>query len=140
MARPAIIIAVAAVIVAIILLSGCIKQQNNTNAEKGILSGTVSIGPLCPVERIPPDPGCQPTLETYKAWPVAVWTSGKKTKIEQIAVAADGTFRVELSPGSYVVDAENPRSGIGRSNLPANVAIKAGETTTLNVNFDTGIR
>ena len=139
MAKQASIIAVF-VIAAIILLSGCIKQQNNTNVEKGILSGTVSIGPLCPVERIPPDPRCQPTLETYKAWPIAVWTADKKTKIAQIAVAADGTFRVELSPGSYVVDAENPRSGIGGNNLPADATIKARETTMLNVNFDTGIR
>ena len=139
MAKQASIIAVF-VIAAIILLSGCIKQQNNTNVEKGILSGTVSIGPLCPVERIPPDPRCQPTEETYKSRPIAVWTANKKTKITQITVAADGTFKVELSPGSYIVNTENPQSGIGSSNLPAAVTIKAGENTTLNVNFDTGIR
>ena len=140
MAKQASIIAVF-VIAAIFLLSGCIKQQNNTNEEKGILSGTVSIGPLCPVERIPPDPGCQPTLETYKAWPIAVWTADKKTKITQIAVAADGTFRVELSPESYIVDIDKQQPAvIGKQNLPTAVTIKSGETTTINIDIDTGIR
>ena len=128
------------VIAALLLLSSCSKHHNNTKAEKGFLVERISIGPLCPVERIPPVPRCQPTEETYKAWPIAVWTADKKNKIAQIAVAADGTFNVELSAGSYIVDIDKQQPGIGGRNLPATVTIKAGETTTLNVDIDTGIR
>ena len=39
-----------------------------TGAEDlGRIEGRVTIGPLCPVERIPPDPTCQPTPETFAA-------------------------------------------------------------------------
>lgn len=107
----------------------------------GNLTGKVSIGPLCPVERIPPDPGCQPTQETYNAWPIAVWTTDKTTKIVSIAVAADGTFNVQLRPGEYVVDLDKEQAfGLGGRNLPATVTIKPRETTTLDINIDTGIR
>ena len=41
----------------------------------GFLEGKVTIGPLCPVERTPPDPACQPTEATYKAWQIAVYTA-----------------------------------------------------------------
>ena len=136
-------IIVIGLVVALLLLSGCGKQQihdGGTASQIGFLAGKVSIGPLCPVERIPPDPRCQPTEETYKAWPIAVWTADKKNKITQIAVAADGTFKVELSSGSYVVDIDKQQPGIGGRNRPATVTIKAGETTRLNIDFDTGIR
>ncbi len=56
-------------------------------------------GPLCPVKSYPPDPRCQPTEETYKAWPIAVYTSDKKTKVAQIEPLVNGTYKIEL-PGA----------------------------------------
>ena len=44
-----------------IFFSGCDKKKN---FEKGFLEGTISIGPICPVEKIPPAPACLPTAET----------------------------------------------------------------------------
>ncbi len=122
----------------IILISGCIQQQNQIS-EKGFLEGNVTIGPLCPVERFPPDPGCKPTEETYKAWPVAVYTSDKKIKVTQIKPDLDGTYKIELSAGNYIVDLEKQQPFGGR-NLPATISINSGKTTTLNIDIDTGIR
>lgn len=123
----------------IILITGC-TQQPAENIEKGLLEGKVSIGPICPVERNPPEPNCQPTKETFKAWPIGIWTPDKKTKVGQIEPALDGTYRIELTAGNYVIDLEKQSSGIGGNNLPVTIEIIAGETTTLDVDIDTGIR
>ncbi len=124
----------------IILISGCIQQQNQIS-EKGFLEGKVTIGPLCPVERFPPDPRCQPTEETYKAWPIAVYTSDIKTKVTQIEPNLDGTYKIELSAGNYIVDLEKQQPfGMGGRNLPATISINSGRTTSLNIDIDTGIR
>jgi fructose-specific phosphotransferase system IIC component len=47
----------------LILVIGCSLQDKQV-LEPGILAGKISIGPLCPVETIPPDPNCQPTEAT----------------------------------------------------------------------------
>lgn len=124
----------------IIFISGFIisNQQPTDVTEKGFLQGKVTIGPLCPVERIPPDPKCQPTEETYKAWPIAVYTFYQKIKIAQIEPSLNGTYTLELPVGNYIVDLEKPH--MFGSNLPATVIIKKGQITTLNIDMDTGIR
>lgn len=118
-------------------VSGC---DNQIAHESGVLEGVISIGPICPVEKIPPDPGCLPTAETYKAYPVSVWTSNGKRKIAQIYPALDGSFRTELAPGNYMVLLEREQNIIGGSNLPVGVSIISEEITLLNINIDTGIR
>ena len=122
----------------IIFISGCIKQPIGEITEKGFLQGRVTIGPLCPLEKNLSGSGCQPTEETYKDWPIIVYTPDKKIKIAQINPALNGTYKIELPVGNYVIDLEG-RYRFGR-NLPANVIIKKGKTTTLNINIDTGIR
>ena len=117
--------------------SGCDKQMNK---EAGILEGVISIGPICPVETIPPDPGCLPTAETYKTYPVSVWTSDGTRKIALINPALDGSFRTELAPGYYLVILEKGQNKIGSSNLPVEVSIISMEKTLLNISIDTGIR
>lgn len=123
----------------LILIAGCIQQAGSEAAGKGLLQGRVSIGPLCPAERPPPDPGCLPTEETYKAWPIAVWTEDKKTMVALLQPDLDGAYEIELPPGSYVVDLEKQHR-FGSSNLPARIDIRQNETTTLNIDIDTGIR
>ena len=121
----------------LLFISGCDKQMTQ---KAGFLEGLISIGPICPVERIPPDPGCLPTAETYKAFPVGVWTSNGRRKIAQINPALDGSFRTELTPGTYLVILENEQNTIGSSNLPVEVSIISQDTTMLNIGIDTGIR
>ncbi|MFH0836343.1 MAG: hypothetical protein V1834_04245 [Candidatus Micrarchaeota archaeon] len=125
----------AVLIAGVILASGCVQQQNA--AGKGVLQGTISIGPLCPVERIPPDPACKPAEETFNAWPIAVYDSGK-TKITEIKPDANGYYEIELPAGEYIVDLEKEHQ-FG-SNLPAEVTINANETAALDIDIDTGIR
>ena len=121
----------------LLFISACDKQITQ---ETGFLEGNISIGPICPVERDPPDPGCLPTAETYKAYPVSVWTSNGRRKIAQINPALDGSFITELTPGNYLVILENEQNKIGSSTLPVGISIISKETTSLNINIDTGIR
>jgi hypothetical protein len=121
----------------LLTLTGCDKQAN---PENGYLEGTVSIGPLCPVETDPPAPGCLPTAETYKAYPVYVCTPDGSKKIALISPAMDGSFKTELAPGKYLVILDRVQIKIGGSNLPQEVTINSMETTVISIDIDTGIR
>ncbi len=120
----------------LLLFSGCDKQAE---PENGFLEGTISIGPLCPVETDPPAPECLPTAETYKAYPVYVCTPDGSKKIALISPALDGSFKTELAPGKYLVVLDKEQR-IGSSNLPQEVTINSFETTLINIEIDTGIR
>jgi len=121
----------------LLLSAGCEKL---TYQEAGFLEGVISIGPLCPVETDPPVTGCEPTAETYKAYPVSIWTSDGRRKITGINPALDGSYIIELSPGNYLVKLGTTGNGVGGSNLPAEVTITSQNNTVLNIDIDTGIR
>ncbi len=121
----------------VLVIPGCDKEINRGT---GFLEGVISIGPICPVETVPPDPGCLPTAETYKAYPVSIWTSNGRKKIAQINPALDGSYRTELDNGNYLVILGNGQNRIARSNLPVEVSIVPQNNTILNINIDTGIR
>lgn len=122
---------------AVLFISGCDKRMT---LEPGYLEGVISIGPICPVERVPPDPACLPTAETYKAYPVSVFSSDGRRKILQLNPSLDGSFITELAPGNYLVVLDKAQNYIGGSNLPVEVSISTQDKTLLNINIDTGIR
>ncbi len=124
-------------LISLLLYPGCDKK---TYEDSGILEGKISIGPLCPVESVPPDPRCLPTLETYKAYPIAVWTSDRKRRICQLNPSIEGFYSAGLNPGKYLIILERTGNNIGGSNLPVEVTINPARITTLNIDIDTGIR
>jgi hypothetical protein len=126
-----------ALLTGLFFMSGCDKRITQ---ETGILEGVISIGPICPVETYPPDPGCLPTAETYKTYPVSVWTTDGMRKIAQINPSLDGSYSIELAPENYLVILEKGQNKIGSSNLPLKVSIISQNKTLLNINIDTGIR
>jgi hypothetical protein len=125
------------ILAGLILFPGCDKKKT---PDKGFLEGTISIGPICPVEKIPPDPACLPTAETYKAYPVYVFSADGKNKILQLQPSLEGIFSSELPPGNYLIVLEKAQNIIGGSNLPAEVSITSQDKTLFNINIDTGIR
>lgn len=126
------------VVVLLIMSAGSCDQKDYQIMEQGLLTGAVTIGPLCPVESDPPDPNCQITEETYKDYPIAVYTSDKKSKLGQIQPNVDGSYSLELPIGSYLVDLE--KQHLFGTTLPVNVKIGENETSILNIDIDTGIR
>jgi hypothetical protein len=103
----------------------------------GVVEGKVTIGPLQPVEK----PGETPTVppEVYQARKIMVYDRNRQTLVKQVDINGQGYYRVELVPGIYVIDINYV--GIDRSpDVPKQVEVKAGQTTTLDIEIDTGIR
>ena len=108
---------------------------------EGVLKGKITIGPLCPVETIPPQPQCMPTADTYKAWQTSIWNLNETIKIVNITPDLSGNFQLTLPTGEYIVDFEDLlKLRIQHSGLPAKIKINNRDSTKLDINIDTGIR
>ena len=108
-------------------------------AGNGVLKGKISIGPLCPVERIPPDPKCQATPEMYAARKIFVYQTDKITLVTTITPDNRGQFSLSLPAGTYYLNMASQTIG-NISGLPATVQIENNKTISLEINVDTGIR
>ena len=104
----------------------------------GTLQGKVTIGPLQPVERAgQPTPTPDPQVFTSRS--LNIFKADGKTLVTNLHFNPDGTYRVSLPPGTYVVDI--PHNGIGFARpLPKTITIHSGETVQLDIDIDTGIR
>lgn len=105
----------------------------------GVLAGHVNIGPICPVERMPPDPACKPTPEMFQTRKIFVYKSDKQTIISTISLDDNGNFSENLPVGSYYINMLGQAVG-GISGVPTIVKIEDGKTVILNIDIDTGIR
>ena len=123
----------------LVFFSSCEKLGLNYGST-GTLKGTISIGPLCPVVYDPPVPACQPTAETYKSYPVSVWSTDMKTKIAVLSPALNGSYNASLPSGTWIVVLEKDPMGVGGSNLPVSIKVTEGSDTQLDISIDTGIR
>lgn len=124
------------IILFLITFQGC---EETNSGENGTIKGNISIGPICPVEKDPPDPGCLPTAATYKAWPVYIRSLNGSEKT-LISPSVDGSFLMKLAPGRYRLTLEKQQNGIGSSNLPMDVVVNRGQETNISIDIDTGIR
>ena len=122
----------------VVLFNWSCDQEQMQIVKKGYLEGKVTIGPLCPVETIPPDPACQPSQDTYEAWPIIIWTADKKTKIGTIEPELNGSYLIHIPEGTYIIDLD--KQHMFGKNLPVKIEIVPFETLTLNIDIDTGIR
>jgi len=116
----------------------CVDQKEI--GEPGVLTGKISIGPLCPVETIPPSPGCSPTAETYIAWATAVWNTNKSKKVATLHPTLDGKYQIVLPSGKYVIDFDSNQTFRAGSNLPSVITVLPNDTLVFNITIDTGIR
>lgn len=110
----------------------------STAQTKGTLKGNVSIGPVCPHDNSA-GYSCTPTAEMYAAAKVFVYKTDKRTLVNTITPDAKGNFSVDLPAGSYFVDMIHQSMG-GTTGVPATITISAGQTYTLKLAVDTGLR
>lgn len=116
-------------------------STSGTGSSGGILpytsgiQGTISLGPTCPVERMPPEPAC---ADKPYATTVRVYHAGISAVFATAESNAAGIFKISLPPGSYTLTA-----GSG-SMLPrcASVSAEVGPSgyAIVHVSCDTGIR
>lgn len=107
-----------------------------TEKGQGTVSGRVTLSPVCPVERIPPDPNCAP--KGY-ATSIDIIKFGGSVKIQKtIKTNSDGTFSTSLDSGVYILKAQ------GGSVLPRcedqSVEVFSSRTSSIQISCDSGIR
>lgn len=102
------------------------------------VKGTVLFSPVCPVERIPPDPQCAPRPGVADIQ--LVRPNG--TVAAQGRAGSDGQFNVVVAPGTYAIRATAPAPGPGKGCQvePAQVTVVARAVALAAVLCDTGIR
>jgi len=120
-------------ILLLLLLPACAGDSG-----EGVLSGQVTIGPLSPVVRPGDTPQPIPP-EVFAARKVMVYDARGNKLIHEVSLQTDGSYRTALKAGTYTVDINY--GGIDHSpDVPRQVEIVAGETFTLDIDIDTGIR
>ena len=119
------------VILLVILGVAVVSNRGQT----GVVEGKVSIGPFSPVE---PSTGPVVPLGTYSSRSIILEPLLGKTIF--IPLNETGFFRAEVKAGSYQATISNCVFLGCDSSLPVKVVIKAGETTVLSIDIDTGIR
>ena len=99
--------------------------------------GTVTKGPICPVERDPPDPAC---AEPPVAGAELVIEDLSGTEVARLTTAVDGSFSADLAPGAYRL-VPQPVEGLMGTAPPVEFRVEAGEAPAdLQLSYDTGIR
>ena len=122
-------------IAAIVVASGCTAPASKGGT--GYLEGVVKIGPLCPVE--PCNITGEQQAAAFAARHLVITGPGQSPRVYNATFSPGGNYRIELPYGRYLV--EISKNGIDRStDVPKAVEIGRGETVTLNISIDTGIR
>jgi hypothetical protein len=116
---------------------GAVKADARPEEETGTLDGKVVIGPNCPVERV--GVPCPPPPSVWKSHMVRITDAAGRT-VQELAADRSGHFRTELPPGSYSVDFVPHDIGMKRGVTPQSVQVRAGQTTTVVIDIDTGMR
>jgi hypothetical protein len=99
------------------------------------IRGIVSLGPTCPVERIPPDPQC-----ADKPYTTSVVISYADSKVPFIIGSSNtnGTFQFSVPAGKYTLIAGGTKM-LPRC-TPVKVTVGSNGYVTANISCDTGIR
>ena len=137
--KQGITLTILAILTALILVGPACQDGQQV---PGTLQGTVSIGPIQPVERPGENPPASPKV--FEARKVIIYNKSKTRVVEtlgltQIGQSAKGSYSIQLKPGEYVVDIN--RIGIDSSpDVPKRIEIESGQTVIVDIDIDTGIR
>ena len=141
-ARRAIVVATLLVVMTVLAacsgLSGApgaspSAQPSGVGPARGI-SGKATAGPVCPVERVPPDPSC---AARPVAGAVILVRDKAGAEVGRATTGADGTYFVDLPAGTYTVV---PQPATGLLGTPAAQTVTVVFVTELDLSYDTGIR
>ena len=95
--------------VLILALAACSTGVPSPSAAPGTgLAITAVAGPICPVEKIPPDPACAPRPV---AGATVIVQDGQGTSVATVVLDARGAAVVALPAGDYVVQPQ-PVTGL----------------------------
>ena len=100
---------------------------------RGVLTGRVTIGPLCPIEPCGDSSGY-----IYSGRELVLQQPGGV--LLQVPLRSDGTFEGVVPMGTYAIHLDRCEYLGCQGAVPVSVEIRDGETSTLNIDIDTGIR
>jgi hypothetical protein len=106
----------------------------NGTASSSVVQGTVTVGPSCPVERMPPDPNCadRPAAATF-----AIDTPAG-VHVADASSGPDGKFSLTLPAGTYVISL---KATAAMPSMAAQTFVVGGNgPTELSLQLDSGIR
>lgn len=102
----------------------------------GTLTLTLTAGPVCPVEQIPPDPNCA-ARPVADAEVIILTPDGRE--VARPKSDAAGKIRLTLPQGRYIVRPVSAAGGL--PSAPAEVTVDVGTTPVdVELGYDTGIR
>jgi hypothetical protein len=128
--RQAATFAVIALIAAGMLFTACGAEDGPT----GLLEGTVTLGPLSPVEQV----GGPPNVRRYAAT-ITIERPGGDA-VAEVTSGSDGTFVVRLRAGTYRLVPRSPEGSPLPYAAPQSASVVADGTTRVTIAYDTGIR
>jgi hypothetical protein len=101
----------------------------------GYVSGQVTIGPFCPVERV--GVPCPTPVEAYTSREAIIYAADGITIKDRQNLDTSGNYKIALPPGNYFVQISPAGIGAGEKK---SVTVKSAETSVVDFNIDTGIR
>ncbi|MFA6533701.1 MAG: hypothetical protein WCT37_00850 [Patescibacteria group bacterium] len=104
------------------------------NLASGV-DGAVTLGPICPVEKNPPEPKCAPQPYHIR---IQITKTGDPAFAQEITSGADGKIGVGLEPGTYEFSPVS--GGVLPRCAPVTAVVKPSAWTTIVITCDTGIR
>jgi hypothetical protein len=93
-------------------------------------------GPVCPVERIPPDPACAP--RPVPGAEIRITTPDGQAVVS-VRLDANGLATVPVAPGAYLLTAL-PVTGLLGTPPPQTVTVGPDGFVAVELGYDTGIR
>ena len=120
-----------------LLLAGCGDHGPGTTLDQSGVTGRVHLGPQCPVETegepCEDKPAAGSRVTVAKQLPGDSYAGGDV--VARTTTEADGSYRVVVAPGRYVVTAD---AGMSCELMDARVV--AGAYSKVDISCDTGIR
>jgi hypothetical protein len=121
-----------------VTLLGCQTAPAPSSTVTGVLQITALAGPVCPVEQVPPDPGCAPR-PVVDATVLVQPGDGRDVVVATLVTDEDGTAQAELPAGEYIVIGAAV-SGLMGTPEPVRITVDADGLVSLDLLWDTGIR
>jgi hypothetical protein len=79
------------------------------------------------------------TRQTYQEYPLVVLSQNGNQQVAMITADAQGNFRANLAPGTYVLDIQNRVRKHARAK-PVTFTVVSGQSVHVDIEMDTGIR
>jgi hypothetical protein len=117
-----------------LLIAGLATGCGGASGPTGLLEGNVTLGPITPVEQM----GGEPNARPYAAIIDVATPDGDV--VETVESGSDGAFSVRLPAGSYRLVPRSPQDSPLPYAAPLDATIVAGETTEVEIAYDSGIR